>query len=191
MMSFILTQPTEEPVTVDEVRTLLRVEGDDDAFSSIIESLIPTARQLAEVETGRRLMQQVVRYEFEDWPCDLDDDPLPEADPSAVAISYWNGSAWATLATNAYAWAPSGPGRAFTSIAPALNTNWPALGEVAVGPRVRIDVTVGAANQSEVPQPAKTFIAAAVGHMLADPGASGQNAPAPYLRNILSTTVQR
>ena len=81
---------------------------------------------------------------------------------------YWNGSAWVTLSGAGYVFAAINAG---TRLAPALNTDWPPLGDIALGPRVRIDLTAGVAAESAdtVPECVKTFITALVGQMIQAP----------------------
>ena len=142
MPSYRLTPPSAEPVSVADAKTAARLVGDH--WDGIVGASIATARAVAEHETGRRLVSQEWRHELTDWPAITDQ--LPEHAPTAVAISYWNGSDWATLAAENYVWAPVGPGRAFIALAPVVGGSWPALGTVAVGPLVRVDVTSGAAD---------------------------------------------
>lgn len=159
MQSYLLTPPTQEPMGIPEARAAIK--ADDDRFDDQLPRAISAARAEAEHETGRRLMTQTWRYEFDDWPAD--DDYVPELAPTTVAVSYWStGNAWVTLATNAYAWVPAGPARASIALAPVLHTSWPALGEVAIGPRVRVDVTVGATTAEDVPAEAHQFMAGVV-----------------------------
>jgi uncharacterized phiE125 gp8 family phage protein len=181
----LLTAPTVEPVTADSVRMALRI--DDDRFDEQLPGLITAAREVAEHETGRRLVQQTWRYSLTDWPCA--DDLLPELQPSAVAVAYWTGSAWTTLATNAYVWAPAGPALASIALVPALNTSWPTLGSVAIGPRVRVDVTVGVDPVAvrSVPQSIQTFIVAIVGQVIQSPELTAAQVleASPLLGNML------
>jgi uncharacterized phiE125 gp8 family phage protein len=152
----------------------------------VLPGLIASARTLAEQETGRLFVAQTWRVELTDWPAA--DEPLHVYRPSAAAVTYWDGSTWATLATNLYAYAadPTGAGTLF---APALGTSWPTLGSIAVGPRVRIDLTAGVAPTSvdTVPDAVKAYIIAMAGEMLDNPTLSaGQTAQAhPLLSRLL------
>lgn len=180
---YLLTAPTLEPVTVSDAKFAARVDGSH--WDVPIAGMIAAARQVAEHETGQRLMLQTWRHELEDWPAA--DDLLPELRPSAVAVSYWSaGSAWASLAAEAYVWAPAGPALWSIALAPAIGTSWPALGDVAIGPRVRIDVTSGSAGLT-APPAAVQFIKALVALMVADPTLTAQDVLAAnaYLRHML------
>jgi uncharacterized phiE125 gp8 family phage protein len=186
MPAYQLTAPAAEPVSVADAKTAARLTGSH--WDGIVAASIATARAVAEHETGRRLVSQVWRHELTDWPASTD--LLPEHAPTAVAIAYWNGSTWATLAGESYVWSPMGPGRAFIALAPVLDGSWPALGTVALGPRVRVDVTSGAADAAAAaaayPE-ACTFIKALVAVMVQDPTlTAGEHlAQHKYLRHVL------
>jgi uncharacterized phiE125 gp8 family phage protein len=189
MPSYLLTPPTAEPVTLVQAKVAARV--DDTAFDAIIAAAIPAARVIAEHETGRRLVQQTWRHELVDWPATTD--LIPELRPSAVAVAYWDGSAWATLDASAYVWTSAGAGGASIALAPAIGSSWPTLGSVAIGPRVRVDVTSGAADATvadgtdAVLDIARVFIKALVTVVVQDPGLTLQQAydGAGYLRHVL------
>lgn len=181
---YLLTAPTAEPVTVDDARDALRI--DDHRFDALLPGLISAARAVAEQELGRPLVQQTWRTEMADWPASTDVIPVHRA--TAAAVSYWNGSAWTTLSGSAYAFAPNGNG---TSLAPALATSWPTLGEIAIGPRVRIDLTAGVAtaDAATVPECVKAFIVALVGQLIQSPelSASAAMTQNPLLPRLLDS----
>lgn len=163
MMDLIIP-PTCEPVTIDDAKLALRI--DDTAFDAVLPGLISAAREQAEHITGRAFMRQTRRAELADWPAATDVFPVHRA--TAVVVSYWDGSAWASLAGSAFAFAANGGG---TSIAPAVGAAWPALGAVAIGPRVRVDITAGlaAADAFATPEAVRAFVVALVGQMLDAP----------------------
>lgn len=177
---YLLTAPTIEPVTIGDAKAAARLDGSH--WDAIVSDAISAARSVAEHQTGRHFMAQTWRVELTDWP--TVDQVLPFLRPSAVAVAYWTGSAWATLATNAYAWAAQDTGIA---LAPALGSSWPTLGSVAIGPRVRVDVTIGATDPAQVPAPAQSFIKALVAVMAADPSLTAMDALASsaYLPRML------
>lgn len=181
----LLTPPTAEPVSVDDVKLALRI--DDTAFDPLLPGLIAAARAVAEQETGRLFFAQTWRIERAAWP--QADDVLHVYRPTAAAVGYWTGSAWATLATNLYAFAPDAATGCGTVLAPALGTSWPALGSIAIGPRVRIDLTAGlpAGQSDQVPAGIKAFIAAVVGQLLQSPELTAAQAvqASPLLSRLL------
>lgn len=181
--AYLLTAPTAEPVSVADAKFAARADGAH--WDSPIAGMIAAARQVAEHETGQRLMAQTWRHELADWP--TTDDLLPELRPSAVAVAYWTGSAWSTLSSPAFVWAPAGVSGWHIALAPAINTAWPTLGDVALGPRVRVDVTSGAADAAQVHPAATQFIRALVALMVTDPTLTAEAALAAhqYLRHML------
>lgn len=185
MMNFyLLTAPTVEPVDSDDVKAALRIDGTE--FDALLPGLISSARQVAEQETGRAFVTQVWRAELDDWP--EADDLIPVYRPTACSIGYWNGSAFVTLSGSGYVYAPSGRG---TVLAPALTTSWPDLGDIAIGPRVRIDLTSGVANDAVATLPAciGTYITALVGQMIQAPDLTAQQAAQahPLLARLLDS----
>lgn len=179
----LLTPPVLEPVTVAEAKFAARLDGAH--WDTPVAQYITAAREVAEHETGRRFIAQQWRLELEDWP--LMTDKLPFFMATVVAVRYWTGAAWAPLTYGThYAWAHAYPG---IVLVPELNTSWPTLGEVAVGPRVRVDVTLGAADAAAVPATAKQFINAMVAVMAADPTLTAMDALASsaYLPRMLDS----
>lgn len=163
-MLHLLSLSGTEPVSTAEAKVAARVDNDLGATSSLddfIAGAISTARAQAEQITGRRYRACVMRAQFTDWP-DADEAIHVHA-PSACAISYWTGSSWATLAGGAFAFYPLDPGG--TGIAPAYGTSWPTLGNIAGGPRVRVDLTcgpTGADGELPVPECVKNYIKSCV-----------------------------
>lgn len=160
---YLLTPPTVEPVTAAEAKLAARL-GDSADFDALLPGLIVAARQQAEQDTGVRLMAQTWRTELADWPADTDIINLYQA--TAAAVTYWTGSAWVAMAGGSFEFAQVGNG---TALAPALATAWPTLGTKAVGPRVRIDLTAGAATAATVPECVKLYIKACVAYAIDNP----------------------
>ena len=178
----LITPPVSEPVTVADAKAAARLDGSH--WDGIVASAIAAARQVAEHQTGLRLMQQVWRLELQDWPAP-DANPTPMQAPTAVAVSYWStGNAWVSLSAPSYVWVAVDQG---LQLVPALGTSWPALGEVAAGPRVRVDVTLGVTDQAAVPPCVVQFIKALVSVMAADPTLTATDAMASsaYLPRML------
>lgn len=180
MRSYTLTPPSFEPVTLAEAKLAARISGT--AFDALLPGLITAARQLAEQHTERRFMQQVVRFELEEWP--LASDVFALYRPESIAVSYWDGSAFVSLADGG---AVAGIVDGGFVVVPALNTTWPDLGEVAAGARVRMDVTVGTTEAAEVEECVKLFIKALVGYWISNPEAANRvdQRPAPFLMSLL------
>ncbi len=62
----ITSSPAAEPVTLEEAKTQLRVDANDE--DSLIQSLISVARRKVEQETGRLLITQTVKAYWDAWP---------------------------------------------------------------------------------------------------------------------------
>ena len=176
----VLTPPTVEPVTLAEAKAAARIS--DTNFDAQLPGLIVAARQMAEQETGRQFMAQTWRAELLDWPAS--DDVLHVHQATAVAVSYWTGSAWASLAGSAFEFGPVDAG---TALAPVTGTSWPTLGAKAIGPRVRVDLTAGATEATAVEECVKLYIKALVAWWVDNPSAmaAGNLQEAPFLRSLL------
>jgi hypothetical protein len=154
---YVLTPPTLEVVTLAELKLSTR-RTDATDFDTQMQSQAASALAMAEQYCRRAFAQQVWRFEGADWG-DVDAG-LHAPAASAVAISYWaTGGAWQTLTSPAPVWWQDGSS---LGLAPALGGDWPELGAVAGGPRVRVDVTVGAASAANVPRGVKDWILAYV-----------------------------
>lgn len=67
MKSYILeTDAAEEPITLAEVKTALRIDGTD--YDSILTPLIKTARQIGEKITGRDFVNKTWKLYMDDFP---------------------------------------------------------------------------------------------------------------------------
>lgn len=60
------TDPAAEPVSLDEAKTQLRVDGDDE--NTLIEHLIRVAREKTEQETGRVAITRTIKAYWDKWP---------------------------------------------------------------------------------------------------------------------------
>lgn len=65
--SKVITQPTSEPVTLDEAKAHLRVDGSDD--DTYITMLIKVARQVCEAYSGRSFITQDREVKLDRFPC--------------------------------------------------------------------------------------------------------------------------
>lgn len=71
----VVTQPTTEPVTVNECKTFSRIDTDEE--DTLIESFILSARMAAEEYMGRALIRQTIRTIMDFWPDDVVELPRP------------------------------------------------------------------------------------------------------------------
>lgn len=81
----IATEPTQEPLSLQEVKDYLRVEDNTD--ERILQAMIETARRFAEEHTGRSLMQQTVNQFIDGY--DEMEDPLFEGFRTGPFLTYY------------------------------------------------------------------------------------------------------
>ncbi|MBX9717206.1 MAG: hypothetical protein K2X42_11495, partial [Burkholderiaceae bacterium] len=168
-----ITQPGAEPVTRAQAKLDCRIDDADTSLDAVLDSKIATARRMAEHETGRKLITQVWRAEFADWPTATDVITLSPA--QSAAVSYWSGSDWVALNVSQFVMLHNDTSTGVT-IVPALNVTWPTLA-FAIGPRVRVDVTVGYGDEAEdVPECIRDWIRAHVAAMVRKPEATTDRA---------------
>lgn len=97
MALVISTEPTEEPLSIEEVKAHLRVEIEDD--DDLILNLITSARQYVEAYLKRALITQTWKYYIEDFP-DEDYIELPFPPLSSVtSVVYTDYAGTATTMT--------------------------------------------------------------------------------------------
>jgi len=149
-----ITEPTDEPVTLQEVKDALRIE--DNSEDVRIWNIIRASRMYAEDFCDLRLMSQVVELSFDNWPAyefSLGVWPIISID----TVKYEDTAspvATQTLVANTdyYADITILQGRLRTI------TGWPS---VAVKPNaIKIRMTVGYADQDSVPDQIKKGIKA-------------------------------
>ena len=87
-MSLVLnTPPAAEPVTLDQAKAHLKVDGGDD--DALITALIGAARARVEWHVGRALVTQGWTLWLDDWPCDgVAEIPLPPLQSVASVTLY-------------------------------------------------------------------------------------------------------
>lgn len=118
----LVTPPTAEPVTVDEVKTHLRI--DNDAEDVYIGLLISAARGYAETYLRRQLCTATWKLRMDCFPCGAIQVPLPPLQSvTTLAFTDSSGSP-ATLTENTHFTKDiySEPAR----IVPAYGRTWPA-----------------------------------------------------------------
>jgi uncharacterized phiE125 gp8 family phage protein len=161
-----LTEPAEEPITLDEAKLHLRVG--DDAEDDLIAGLVRAARRLTEKECNRRWLSQTLKLTLADWPCDgpwpgwRDAIALPvEPVASVDAVRYYAlDGTLTTLSTSRYqVWLDHSP----PLVAPAPYSWWPVLQPGKV-PAVEVEFTAGADTAAEVPDDAAALVKLVVGY---------------------------
>lgn len=94
----VLTAPAAEPVTVEDARKHCRIDADIDEFDWLLELLIQSAREVAEHETGRALIDRQLRL-VSPVACRIEVRPCPVKSIDAVALIAEDGTA--TVLANA------------------------------------------------------------------------------------------
>ena len=150
----VITEPADEPITLDEAKEALRIDIDDE--DTRIWNIIRAARMFAEDYLSLKIMSQTVELSFDQWPAtefSLDVWPIIAVD----TVKYEDTAspiATQTLVENTDYYAD------ITKIEGRLRTitGWPS---VAVKPNaVKIRMTVGYADQDSVPDQLKEGIKA-------------------------------
>lgn len=166
-----LTTTGAEPVDATEAATAARLDDDTSgALAAFLSGAITAAREQAEQITGRVYRSGTFLCALEDWPAA--DQVIPVHGATAVAVTYWDGAAWAALAGGAYVWDVCSSGLGIV-LAPITGTSWPTLGDKPVGQRVRITITAGPASAAAVPESVKLYIKANVSAWVRNPDAVG------------------
>jgi uncharacterized phiE125 gp8 family phage protein len=156
MSAILLNAPAFEPVTLEDAKSFLRVEHDDD--DDVIAALIAGARIHVEAQTRRALITQSWRLVRDAWPTDGRIDVRPSPLQSLDVVRVYDGGGEAAVldlqgfivdAANAALvfapWSPAQPGRAAAGI--------------------ELDVTCGYGDDpADVPEPLRQAIRMMVAH---------------------------
>lgn len=167
------TAPAVEPVTVDHVKAAARIDGEE--FDLLLPMNITAARVVAEHQTGRILAQRVITVELDGWP----DEAIAVTPVSSVVVTYYTGSAWATLATTVYEFIPESSG---FRLALKSGQSWPTLPDMS-GAVVKVEATTAAEDNASAQQ----YIIAQAVYWTCSPGAAGdkKQEPSPFLSYLL------
>jgi uncharacterized phiE125 gp8 family phage protein len=158
----VVTAPTAEPLSVDDVKRHLRLDiGEEDG---LVRSLITVAREYAELWTGQALMTQTLRLTRDCFPgaaegCVI---RLPRSPVQSLTdIQYTDADGdTATVATSLYVTDfASQPGR----IALAYGETWPTDVAEQIGV-VKVNYVAGYASAALVPQRIKQAMLLLIGH---------------------------
>jgi len=149
----VVTEPTEEPLTVAEIKEHLRVSvtTDDD----LIGYYITVARQVVEQRTWRTLVTTTYDYYLQDWPSgDVIDLPRPPL-ASVTSLKYTDSDGTETTwdSSNYHTDAVSTPGRLVLQ----YGKSWPTATLQTSNPIV-VRFVAGYGTGSSVPQWAKQTI---------------------------------
>ena len=151
-MNFSISTPTQEPVSVDEVKDQCGILTTD--HDAKISGWIKSARQWVEGNIGRALITQTITYKIEDFPYD-DELYLPRPPlVSVTSVKYIDTSgATQTWSSGNYTVdTVAQPGR----IIPTYNTQWPSV--QSIDNAVTITYVAGYGTADNVPQAIKQAI---------------------------------
>lgn len=119
----LITAPTIEPVSVDEVKDYARIDGSDE--DTVIESFITAARQASELYTRRAFIEQTWRMSLDWWEERLIELPRPPLQSiTKVETVDEDDTATEYAATNYYAITDSIPGQIALRIDATPPTNY-------------------------------------------------------------------
>jgi len=152
MALVIQTEPAEEPLSIEEVKTHLRVDMDDD--DDLISSMIKTAREHAEDVTHRKLITQTWKYYLDEWPdCEYIELPFPPLKTvSSIKYTDYNlATTTMTLATDYVVDTNKEPGR----IVLAYGKTWPTATLHVTSP-IEIIFICGFGTPEDIPEKIKS-----------------------------------
>ena len=153
----LVTGPTIEPVSPDEIKSHLNISTDAD--DELLRSYIKTARKHAENLTNRALITQTWDLFLDYFPSVIYVPFPPLQSVSSISYLDTNGDSQ-TLSASVYTVdTDSEPGRVYLS----YQQNWPSLRGDRNGVTVRF--VAGHTSAANVPEPIKHAIKMIVGHM--------------------------
>lgn len=158
-MSDIVVAPVEEPLTIEEVRDHLRIDGTD--HDATLTGYLAAARTLAELWCRRVLITQTRDLWLDAWPC-TDRIALPNPPLQSVTwVKYYdtangaNTMSTADYLVNTY----QEPGQ----VVLGYGKNWPSA-TLRLGAAINVRYVAGYGTPSQVPAIYKQAILLIVGH---------------------------
>lgn len=155
----LVTGPASEPVSLDEAKAQLRVDGSDD--DTFISGLIAAAREHVEQTARRALITQTWHLSLDGWPsCDEIELPKPPLQSVTSLIYKDSVGAQTTLPTANYIVdSDSQPGR----VVLAYGQSWPS-GTLYPANPIQVTYVAGYGAASDVPAWAKQAMKLIIGH---------------------------
>ncbi len=165
MILTLITEPTLEPITIDEAKDQLRISRDNNTQDRLIWTLMVAARQYCEKYTNRAFMPQTWELVLDAWPTSTLEIPRPLLQ-SVSSIKYKDqAGAETTWPTTEYIVAiDSVPGR----VALAAGKAWPG-GSLYPAGAVRVRFVAGYASVDAVPYPIRLAILQCITHWYEHP----------------------
>lgn len=135
----LITPPDELPLTLADVKSYLRIPGDDVAEDDDLNELLAFASEWVAEETGLAIGEGIYRLTLDRFPCEERKISLPKPPLISVeTVKYLSGGSLATFAASNYTVDTTGkPGR----IVLKSSASWPVTDDVANA--VQIDFTAG------------------------------------------------
>lgn len=138
----VITEPTYEPITYEELKNQARIDTDNDDQQDLIENIfIPAARDYLESRTERTFHQKTLEWAIDEWPAN-GHIRLPRATPliSVTWVKYFDSdgteNTWAT--SEYHVDTDSLPGR----VVLAYGLTWPSFTKRTFSP-IRIRYVAG------------------------------------------------
>ncbi|NSW92315.1 MAG: phage head-tail connector protein [Firmicutes bacterium] len=154
----LITPPSIEPITLEEAKAHIRVDGADEDI--LITSLITTAREYCESFQNRAYITQVWELILDAFPASPFNIPRPPLQ-SVDSIKYTDSDGLETTfdSTNYIVDTDSEPGR----VALATGIVWPSMTLKSIG-GVKIRFTAGYGDAAAVPMMIKQAMLLLIGH---------------------------
>ena len=152
MKTVIVTGSTGHPITLETIKDHLRIERGETIYDDELKSLRSAAIEMAQNITGRKLMTQVWKSYYDEWP-DEEYIELPYAPLQSIASSsgiYYTNSTSGTTHFGSSAWSAdtvSEPGR----IVLENSESWPTDILHQNNP-IAITATYGYSATSDIPE---------------------------------------
>lgn len=154
--------PTDEPVSLEEAKTFLRVDHSDE--DALISSMVTAAREYCEAFTKRHLVTRTVKGYADEWPVGRTLEmprPFSNTTASPIVKYYVEGSTSATTLASSVYWVDNQrePGR----IVLRETQTWPDA-SLRSANAVEVTAVTGYGSASDVPDGVKQAMKLLVGH---------------------------
>lgn len=159
----VITEPTQEPITLEQAKTHLRTYGDHEDLN-IDQIDIPAARQHCEDQTNRQFITATLELSLDDFPRGTCAILVPRAPLRAVnSVTYIaSDGAETVLSSSDYVVdVRHEPGR----ILPKFGKPWPATRKREAGATVLVEFEAGYGGPSDVPARLRSAMLLMVGHL--------------------------
>lgn len=153
----LITPPAEEPITLAEAKAQCRIDADETAEDAFLQSLIQSAREIAEHLTGRALVTQTLELVLDAFPAAFVLRRPPTIAIESVKFLDSTGTQQTINPADTLLDKDSEPGY----LVPAYGKTWP--DSFPVPNAVRVRYTAGYGGAAEVPQSIKAWMKLMIG----------------------------